>query len=341
MAGRRYDTDELQLIATLRRRGLSISKVASQLGRTPNGIQGALRAQRWVDPKQSKIMGSVHVFTPEQKEAFLDFVRWRCAGRTPPDIRDEWNREALKKGWPTVNNERVAYYLRKLGLEKTKREYMQYASYRRRQSTAQRCRRVKEREAQRLSLRAQRAVLYEREPNLPRRKCQVCSETWPLTEDFFRHAGNCAKYFLSTCRLCSHRLPGTAAERRRQRMDAYDRRVLLKQIPAAKAERDVFLHQHPKFPTRRCSCCHETWELLPKRFLKYKLARSFEQYARTCRFCFRAAERLKERQRKVPVRIPTTLPAGELTVKKNRNEQFGASAHPPIVRIADAKSVQG
>jgi hypothetical protein len=113
-------------------------------------------------------------------------------------------------------------------------------------------------------------------------------------------------------------------------MDTYDRRVVVKQIPAAKAERDVFLHQHPKFPTRRCSCCHETWEFLPKRFPQYKRAGTRENYSRTCRFCFRTAARVKERQKKALARMPAAMLGRELTAEKHRNGQFGASppAHP-------------
>ena len=70
MAGRHYDTDELQLIATLRDRGLSISAIARELGRTPSGIQGALRARRWVDPARSKLMSSVSVFSPSSGMLF-------------------------------------------------------------------------------------------------------------------------------------------------------------------------------------------------------------------------------------------------------------------------------
>jgi hypothetical protein len=54
----------------LRDRGLSISVVARELGRTPFGIQGALQARRWVDPARSKLMRSVSVFLPEQQDAF-------------------------------------------------------------------------------------------------------------------------------------------------------------------------------------------------------------------------------------------------------------------------------
>lgn len=48
-----------------------------------------------------------------------------------------------------MNNERVIYYLRELGLQKTQREYMQFESYRRKLRIARRARRDKEREARR------------------------------------------------------------------------------------------------------------------------------------------------------------------------------------------------
>jgi hypothetical protein len=164
----------------------------------------------------------------------------------------------------------VTYYLRELGLQKTAREYMQFESYRRRQRIAQRTRRAKKREAKLRVLRTRRAELYARESDLPRRKCQLCRETWPLTEEFFRHAGIGRNYCLNTCRMCDHSLTGTAEERRKQRMLAHDRNVVIKQITVARVERDSFLHQHPNFRTRRCSRCHELWELLPKRFPTYK-----------------------------------------------------------------------
>jgi hypothetical protein len=98
MAGRHYGRDELQMIATMRKRGLSIPRVASQLGRTAAGIQGALRARRWVDPARSRVMSSVRIFSPEQSGAFRGFIRSRAAGHTPSDMRDEWNKAAVTKG---------------------------------------------------------------------------------------------------------------------------------------------------------------------------------------------------------------------------------------------------
>jgi hypothetical protein len=100
-------------------------------------------------------------------------------------------------------------------------------------------------------------------------------------------------------------------------MDAYDRHVVVKQIPAAKAERDVFLHQHRNFPTRRCSSCHETWELLPKRFPKYKLASGREHHRKTCRFCLRAAARAKERKKMALDRMPIRMLDRDLTARRS------------------------
>src|SRR5260370_40616911 len=119
MAGRRYNRDELQMIATMRQRGLSIPAVARKLGRTPDGIQGALRARCWVDPARSTLMDSVRIFSCEEREAFREFVQARASGYTPSDIRDDWNKQAVTKPWPMVNNERVMYYLCQLGLQKT------------------------------------------------------------------------------------------------------------------------------------------------------------------------------------------------------------------------------
>src|SRR5260370_38210337 len=93
---------------------------------------------------------------------------------------------------------------------------MQFESYRRRQSVAQQTRRAKERETKLRFLRTRRAELYAHEPDLPRRKCHVCHETWPLTREFFPNAGNIVNYFLNTCRLCDHGRPGTAAASRTQ-----------------------------------------------------------------------------------------------------------------------------
>jgi hypothetical protein len=295
MAGRHYDTEELQLIAVLRHRGLSIPAVAREVGRTPSGIQATLRAHGWVDPARSKLMGSVSVFSPEQRHAFREFICSRASEQTSTDIRDAWNKEAALKQWPAVNNERVLYYLRECGLAKTKSEYMGFESYRRRQSVAQKIRRAKEQADRLRVLRVRREDLYAREANLPRRKCQLCGNTWPLTDEFFRHSGHGREYFLKICKTCYRNVGGTAAERRKQRLDAYDRHVVVKQISHAIAERDAFLRQHRAFPTRRCSRCHETWELLPQRFPTYKLDSGRELYRRTCRFCLRTDARLKER----------------------------------------------
>ena len=308
MAGRHYDTEELQLIATLRVRGLSISAVARELGRTPSGIQGALQARRWVDTARSKLMSGVSVFSPEQRDAFREFVCSRAADHTSTDIRDLWNKYAATRQWPTVNNERVLYYLCTHGLNKTKSEYMRFASYRRRQSLAQQTRRAKEQAARLRILRVQRDEQYTRDANLPRRKCCVCRETWPLTEEFFRYSGPGAKYFLKTCRNCYHKVSGTAAERRKQRMEAYDRHIVVKQISLARAERDTFLRQHRNFPMRRCRRCHEDWELLLKRFPKYKLPNGRELYRRTCRFCLRTDARLKQRAKLELDRMQTAIP---------------------------------
>ena len=56
MAGRRYDTEELQRIATLRDRDFSIQAVAREVGRTPSGIQSALRARGWCDVRLDAIV---------------------------------------------------------------------------------------------------------------------------------------------------------------------------------------------------------------------------------------------------------------------------------------------
>jgi hypothetical protein len=316
MAGRHYDTEELQLIATLRDRGFSIPAVARELGRTPSGIQGALRARRWVNPARSKLMSSVSIFSPQQRDAFREFVCSRAAGHTSTDIRDAWNQEAAMKQWPTVNNERVFYYLRAYGLQKTKSEYMRFESYRRRQSLAQQTRRANEQAARLRILRIRRAELYAREADLARRKCHVCRETWPLTDEFFRHSGHGGKYFLKTCKNCYKSVGGTAVERRKQRMEAYDRYVMVKQISLAKADRDAFLHRHRNFPTRRCSRCHETWELLLKRFPKYKVPGGRELYRRTCRFCLRTDSRLKERAKLEWDRIQTPMRDPETDARK-------------------------
>ena len=216
MSGRHYTSDELRMIATMRDRALSVPRIANQLGRTPDGIQCALRTRRWVNPTRSKVMSSVRIFSSPEQRAFREFVRSRAAWHTPSDIRDQWNKEAATKQWPTVNNERVIYYLRELGLQKTKSEYMQFESYRRRQSVAQQTRRAKERETKLRFLRTRRAELCAHEPDLPRRKCHVCHETWPLTREFFPNAGNSVNYFLKTCGLCYHSRTGTAAQRRMQ-----------------------------------------------------------------------------------------------------------------------------
>src|SRR5437016_2070523 len=55
MAGRRYDTEELQRIATLRDRDFSIQAVAREVGRTPSGIQSALRARGWIDSARGNV----------------------------------------------------------------------------------------------------------------------------------------------------------------------------------------------------------------------------------------------------------------------------------------------
>jgi DNA-binding transcriptional MerR regulator len=295
MAGRPYDKNDLRLIATMRNNGISIPAIAKSLGRTPAGIQGAMRARGWVDPARSKAMGSAKVFTAEQKRAFQDLICSNVSGHTSSDIRDEWNKEAAARGWPAVNNDRVIRYRRESGLQPPKSEYMQYESYRRKQSVAQKARRAKERQARRQALRARRAELYGREPDLLRRKCQACHEIWPLTREFFHQAGGIGKYFLNSCRICYHNASGTAEERRARRMELYDRQATIIQISRAKAERDALLRQKRNFPTQRCSRCHETWELLPQRYPKYKGRGGKELYRKTCRFCLRAIARLKER----------------------------------------------
>jgi hypothetical protein len=324
MAGRQYGTEELQLIATLRDQGLSIPAVARELGRTPSGIQGVLRARRWVDPARSKLMSSVSVFSPEQRDAFREFVCSRAADHSSTDIRDLWNKDAATKPWPTVNNERVLYYLRAQGLKKTKSEYMRFESYRKRQSSAQQVRRAKEQASRLRILRVRREELYAREGNLPRRKCDVCRETWPLADEFFRHSGTGRKYFLKTCRNCYRNVSGTAVERQKQRMEAYDRDVIVKQISLAKVERDAFLHQHRNSPTRRCSRCHETWELLLKRFPKYKLPSGRELFRRTCRFCLRTDARFKERAKLELERTQTVKP------ETNARRVVGQGNHAPF-----------
>ena len=310
MAGKPYESDDLLLIARMRKDGISIPVIATRLGRTEAGIQGALRARGWVDPARSRAMRSVQKFTAEQRVAFRDFIYSHAQGHTASDIRDEWNKEAAIRGWPAVNNYRVLRYRRESGLQPTKTEFIQFESHRRKQSAAQRARRAKERKIRRRALRSRRAEIYaSAEPS--RRKCQVCLEIWPLTEEFFRHAGGSGKYYLNTCKLCHHGSANTAEQRRVQRLAAYDRQVAVTQISHARCERETFLRGHQNFPTRRCSRCHETWELLSVRYPKYKTAGGGERYRKTCRFCLRAAERLKHRAKKALSRVrPTTAASG-------------------------------
>ena len=295
MAGRPYSNDEIQLLSRMRAEGFSIPVIATRLGRTPAGIQGALRARGWVDPARSQTMKSVEKFTAEQRTAFQDFLYSRRSGHTSSDIRDAWNREAAIKGWPAVNSDRVFRCRRKLDVQPTKNECAQFESYRRKQCASQRARRAKERKIRRQAFRGRRTQVYASQADSLRRQCQVCLETWPLTEEFFHNAGCGGKYFLKTCRLCSHAAPTeTAEERRLRRMAAYDRHVAVTQISHARCERDAFLREHRNFPNRRCVRCHETWELLPSRYPKYKGA-SGEVYSKTCRFCLRSAERTRSR----------------------------------------------
>ena len=181
---------------------------------------------------------------------------------------------------------------------------MRFQSYRSRQSIIQRRRRASEHATLLGVLKAKRTELYAERPDLVRKNCRCCRETWPLTKDFFRNAGIGGEYFLNTCKMCYRDLSGTSADRRKQRRDEYDRFVRVKQISAARDERDAFLGQHPTFPTRRCSCCREMWELQLSRFPKYKSAKGSEHYRKTCRFCLRAAARLKERTQLPPDHIP-------------------------------------
>jgi|SRR5581483_9558189 len=295
MAGRPYSNDEILLLSKMRADGFSIPVIATSLGRTPAGIQGALRARGWVDPARSRKMESVEKFTAEQRTAFQDFLNSHKFGHTSSDVRDEWNRKAAIKGWPVVTSDRVFRYRRKLGVQPTKNECAQFESYRRKQCASQRARRANECKIRRQAFRSRRIQIYGSEAEFLRRKCQICLETWPLTEEFFHHAGRGGKYFLKTCRLCSHAVPANAAEERcAQRMAAYDRHVAVTQISHARCERDAFLREHRHFPTRRCARCKETWELLPARYPKYKGAAG-ELYRKTCRFCLRAAERRRDR----------------------------------------------
>jgi hypothetical protein len=295
MAGRPYSNDEIQLLSRMRAEGFSIPVIATRLGRTPAGIQGALRARGWVDPARSQTMKSVEKFTAEQRTAFQDFLYSRRSGHTSSDIRDAWNRGAVIKGWPAVNSDRVFRYRRKLGVQPTKNEYVQFESYRRKQRVSQKARRADERRIRHEAFRSRRTKIYLSEARFLRRKCQVCLETWPLTEEFFHHAGCGGKYFLKTCRLCSHAVPTvTAEERQVQHMATYDRHVAVTQISHATCERDAFLREHRYFPTRRCARCKETWELLPARYPKYH-GPDGELYRKTCRFCLRAAERTRDR----------------------------------------------
>ena len=295
MAGRPYSNDEIHLLSRMRADGFSIPVIATRLGRTPVGIQGALRARGWVDPARSQAMKSVEKFTAEQRTAFEDFLNSRRLGHTSSDVRDEWNREAAIKGWPTVNSDRVFRCRQKLGLQPTRNDCMQFESYRRKRCASQRARRARESQNRRQVLRSRRTQIYASEADFSRRKCQACLETWPLTEEFFHHSGTGRRYFLKACRLCSHAVPLNSAEERRvQRMAAYDRQVAVTQISHARCERDALLRKHRAFPTRRCSCCHETWELLAVRYPKYKGVCG-ELYRKTCRFCLRAAERTTDR----------------------------------------------
>lgn len=84
MAGRRYSRAELQMIAIMRKRALSIPKIARQLGRTPAAIQGALRTRRWISPARSKVMSSVRIFSPEQRGHFENLSACGPLGKHRP-----------------------------------------------------------------------------------------------------------------------------------------------------------------------------------------------------------------------------------------------------------------
>lgn len=313
MAGRRYQQEDLRSIERMRRDGVSIPVIAETLGRTRAAIQNAIRAMGLVDPTRSKIMRAVQPFTSQQKQAFREFISSHSSGCTSVDIRDAWNQEASTKGWPAVNSFRVLYYRRQSGQRPTKAECLRFESYRYKQRGVQRKRRENESKIRRQALRRRRAELYLAEVGLSRRKCQVCGEIWPLTKDFFRNAGSNEKYYLQTCKLCLRAATSkTAEERRIQRMEEYDHHITARQIIHATCERDAFLRNHRNFPTRRCCRCHETWELLPIRYPKYRGADGAELYRKTCRFCIRKAERLKERERNVFRRMRLSMPSASI-----------------------------
>jgi hypothetical protein len=117
-------------------------------------------------------------------------------------------------------------------------------------------------------------------------------------------------------------------------MLAFDRSVVVKQIAVAKAERDVFVRRHRNVPTRRCTRCHEVWELLPKRFPTYERAAGGRLYRKTCRFCLRTAARLKEREKKSLLGVSTAMLPQELSAKKSRKNSPGLVARGHKVMAA-------
>ena len=186
-----------------------------------------------------------------------------------------------------------------MGLQPTRIERRQFEAYRKKQCASQRTRRAEDRKTRRQALRKRRLEIYASEVDLSRRKCQVCLEIWPLTEEFFQHAGEDRKYYLNTCKPCHYAATANTAQgRRAHRAEVYDRQVVISQISHARCERDLFLRNYRDFPTQRGSRCHETWELLPTRYSKYRGAGDVELYRKTCRFCLRTAARIKDRARK-------------------------------------------
>ena len=315
MPGKRWLRKELRHLRRLREQGMTIPQIVAGQelpGRTKDAISHLLGRRGLVDAERSAKVRAVVRMNAAEHSYFICFLRRN--GRAPVgQLAETWNKWAEANGAPQVTNGRVYRWLRKLRIERSRKEACGsiWAAKKRAAAAAERLQ-AREQELARRALvffqELKRKVRRKDYRNRERCKCGVCRTAWPLAEPFFkrlpRYFQHGGKFLLDAfqtemCSYCDTTLEWSIrlyrrfgeptaeliAAKKARRRAAIDGRAG-KELAAAKQSRDALFRRSKKTPRRRCVKCREVWPLADGCFRRNRGTNEGETtYRPICAFC--------------------------------------------------------
>ncbi|MFN8392877.1 MAG: helix-turn-helix domain-containing protein [Bdellovibrionota bacterium] len=305
MSGKHYSDLERERIAVLHLDGLSAPKIATVVKRPASGIRTVLRKLELVDDRIRRYdeLRYERGMTDEQHKEFCRFLRTNAGEYAPAELVERWILNYVSAGYPEVSYDKVVHWMQKMrcGTAGSRQEIAAAYPDAKKRRRAKLARLAKER-----STEADAAFLHEldkaarrifrADKQHPRRDCETCGETRPLTEQFFRLSkGKKHSHFSIRCVMCDRERVRWVNQLRANGTPPDRIKALLKQLyrnlwtqRAAERRRrtwelhETFMKTHPKARTRRCVCCRTPWLVRKDAYHYYPERRA---YSGMCLFC--------------------------------------------------------